>query len=107
MGFSLEQQNEILQEKTVIGQYHKVAVGCWFTASGRSIPKIVKYEETDGSLRTLNDIHIIKSEQKYYSGVLSRKYVCRSIVDRIETEFILLYHPESGIWHMVTADSRS
>ena len=101
MGFSLEQQNEILQEKTVIGQYHKVA------ASGRSIPKIVKYEETDGSLRTLNDIHIIKSEQKYYSGVLSRKYVCRSIVDWIETEFILFYHPESGIWHMVTADSRS
>ena len=40
MGFSLEQQNEVLQEKTVRGQYHKVAVGCWFTASGRSIPKI-------------------------------------------------------------------
>ncbi|MCI7099336.1 MAG: hypothetical protein MR966_10650 [Lachnospiraceae bacterium] len=104
MGFSLEQQNEKMQEKAVRGHYHKVAVGCWFTASGRSIPQIAKYEETDGSLHTLHPIQVLKSEQKYYAGVLSRKYVCRAVVDQIASEFILLYHPESGIWDMVIAE---
>ncbi len=105
MGFALEQQNEKRQEKIIRGHYHKVAVGCWFTSSGRSIPKIAKYEEADGSLHTLHNIHVLKSEQKYYAGILSRKYVCRSIVDQMEREFILLYHPESGVWDMVIEES--
>lgn len=101
MGFAIGMEEERLQEKAVKGRYMKVAVGCWFTATGKAIPKIVKYEDEDGMRRLIGEIETLKTEQKYYAGILSRKYVCRAVVDGRKQEFILLYHPQENIWDMV------
>ena len=42
MGFAVSASEEILHERKVKGQYHKVAVDCWFTATGRMMPKMLK-----------------------------------------------------------------
>lgn len=104
MGFAVGMEKEKLQEKEVKGKYLKVAVGCWFTAAGKAIPKLVKYEDEDGLRHLMNEIQVLKSEQKYYAGILSRKYVCSAVVDERRQEFILLYHPVENTWDMVVPE---
>ena len=101
MAFASGMEEERLQEKAVRGQYQKVAVGCWFTSTGKGIPMMVKYEDAAGIRHVLNHIQVIQAEQKYYGGILSRKYVCSAVVDNIKHDFVLLYHPEENTWDMI------
>ena len=104
MGFAVGMEKEKLQEKEVRGRYVKVAVGCWFTSTGKAIPKMLKYEDEEGMRHLMNDIQVLKTEQKYYAGILSQKYVCSAVVDDQEQNFILLYHPGDSTWDMVLPD---
>ena len=101
MGFSLEPQKEILQEKAVRGRYCKVAVGCWFTAGGKAIPQMLKYEDEEGCLHRIDSIQVFSSDQKHYSGILMQRYDCRAEVEGTLREFSLLYHPGENTWDMV------
>ncbi len=101
MGFAIGTAEEKRQEKAVRGHYRKVAVGCWFTSTGRALPQMVKYEDDTGFRHMLNNIQVITSEQSYYAGVLARKYVCRSVIDERQQDFILLYHPVENTWDMI------
>ena len=101
MGFLVTAQEEQLQEKAVKGQYQKVAVGCWYTSSGRSIPMMIKFEDSEGCLQEIRDIRVIKFEKKYYAGILLQRFECSSTVEDREYMFTLLYHSDSGIWDLV------
>lgn len=101
MGFAVGAEREKLQEGKVQGRYQKVAVGCWFTASGRAIPQMIKYEDEDGCQQMLRGIHVLKTDYKYYAGIKSQRYDCSTVVDGIEQKFTLLYHPEENVWDMV------
>ena len=37
-------------------EYYKAAVGCWFTSTGKIIPKIVKFEDKEGIVHTINNV---------------------------------------------------
>lgn len=100
MGFAVGAETEKLYEKAIRGRCRKVAVGCWFTASGKAIPQLVKYEDEDGCLQMLRDIQLLYSEQKYFAGILSRKYVCSTEVEGMKREFTLIYYPETNQWNM-------
>lgn len=101
MGFQVTASEEALQEREIRGQYHKVEVACWFTASGKMMPQMVKYMDEDGSVQTLTNISVKDREQKHYAGILSQKFKCNVVVDGREWEFILLYNPKEGLWDMV------
>jgi hypothetical protein len=101
---SIGSEKEELQERAVDGKYHKVAVGCWFTASDKAIPHMIKYETEEGEIRTLQHIQILKTERKHYAGILSQKYVCSAVVEGRSQEFILLYHMESNHWDLIIQD---
>lgn len=83
------------------GRHCKVAVGCWFTTKGRALPKLIKYEDERGGIRTLEHIQVLKSDRKYYAGTLSRRYECKVEMDQKEIFFSLLYHPDDNTWDMV------
>lgn len=104
MGFAVGMEEEKRQERAVRGRYQKAAVGCWFTASGKAIPQMVKYEDESGCIQMLRDIRVLKTEQKYYAGILMRKYDCCVIVEDRQQSFVLLYRPDEGIWDMVLPD---
>ncbi|MDO5423858.1 MAG: hypothetical protein Q4F41_09045 [Eubacteriales bacterium] len=101
MGFTTGTEEETLQEKAIPGRHQKAAVSCWFTSTGRAIPQLVKYMDEDGSFRTLKNIQVLTTDQKYYGGILSRKYVCRTLSAGRTWDFTLLYYPESGIWNLI------
>lgn len=101
MGFVVEARKEVGQEAAIRGHYKKVAVGCWFTSTGRGIPQIVKYEDEEGCIRTLNNIQVLKTDQKNYAGIRTQRFDCSVVVDDCEQLFILLYHAESNLWDLV------
>lgn len=101
MGFTFDGVEERRWERAVRGHYQKAAVGCWFTSTGKAIPKMVKYEDESGYRHVIGNIRVLKSEQKYYAGILSRRYDCSAVVAGSVREFTLLYHPEEGVWDMI------
>ena len=101
MGFVVGTETEKTHEKELKGQKQKVAVGCWYTSTGRSIPQRIKFEDGGGILRELKDIQVIKTEKKYYAGILMHRFECQSIFEAREYRFTLLYHPDNGIWDLI------
>ena len=104
MGFALEQQTEKQQEKAVEGRRQKVAVSCWFTAKGKSIPLFLKYEDADGGIQCIRDIRLLKSEEKHFAGIRMRRYDCCTEDKGIMKYFTLLFHVEDGTWEMVAGE---
>ncbi len=101
MGFSLEPQKEILQERAIMGHRWKVAVCCWFTAKGRTFPKMLKYEDKEGALHTIESIQLLSRDEKNYAGIMAQKYVCSAEIEGVRREFVLIYHPGENTWEMV------
>lgn len=105
MGFAVGTVEEKLQEKAVRGNYQKVAVGCWFTATGKAIPQMLKYEDEAGVRHMLKNIQVLKTDQKYYAGILSQRYDCSAVVEGRMRRFTLLYHPGENTWDMVLMET--
>lgn len=102
MGFTIEAGREKKEEHAISGKYQKVAVDCWFTSTGRVMPKLIKYMDEEGCLQTLRDIRIIKRDQKHYAGVYCQRFDCKVVVEGREQCFTLLFHPGESVWDMVT-----
>ena len=100
MGFAIGMEEEKLQEKAIRGTPQKVAADCWFTSNGKMIPRMIKYEDTDGCRHLLKNIEVLKSDKKYYAGIQMYRYDCRAIVNDGVQYFILCYHPDSNVWDM-------
>lgn len=101
MGFVVSSGTETLEEREIRGHWQKVAVDCWFTSTGRAMPRMVKYEDQDGCLQVLRDIRVVKQEQKHYAGVCCQRFDCRTVIDHREYEFILLFHFREHTWDMI------
>lgn len=101
MGFTVSASEEELQERQIKGQYHNAAVDCWFTSTGKMMPKLVKYMDEEGCLQTLRNIHVKTREQKHYAGILSQKFSCDVVVEGREYAFVLLFNPKEGLWNLV------
>ena len=78
----------------------KVAVGCWFTSNGRTIPKIIRYEDDNGSVHTLSDIHLVDVQYKEGPYKCAQLYDCIALVDGLKCSFQLLFHPGDNIWEL-------
>lgn len=81
-------EEEKLQEQAIRGVPHKVAADCWFTSTGKMIPRMIKYEDTEGARHLLKDIEVLKSDKKHYAGILMHRYDCRAVVNnRMQQDF--------------------
>ena len=104
MGFTLEAQEQKLQERGIQGKRYKAAVSCWFTSKGKIIPRLLKYEDERGERHIVESISLESSSQKYYAGILLHRFDCRTVIDNVEYRFVLLYHPKENIWEMLLPD---
>ena len=83
------------------GKMYHVACKVWFTASCSPKPLSFKFEGDDGIIQSVTDISIKSSEDKNYSGILSKEFVCESIIGGFLREFKLIFFVESCKWVMV------
>lgn len=77
-----------------------VACGVWFTSTGRTIPKLIKYENQAGERITLTDFQILLQEEKYYCGISTIEYYCQLVNPHHITSFRLLYYIEQKEWKL-------
>lgn len=81
-----------------------MACGAWFTNRGVAIPKLVKFQDADGVIRTISGIHVSAREKKYYCGIPAVEYWCSATADGQERLFRLYYYIETGCWEISWED---
>lgn len=86
---------------SVKGRQIPIACGVWFTSTGRTIPKMIKFLDTEGSEHILQNIHIQSTEHKFYCGIPSIEYRCDAIVGTRRQEFHLLFYIEEQQWKLL------
>ena len=67
MGIGTNTQNP--DEGELKRDLEKIACGVWFTSTGSVMPKLVKYQDDEGLLHTISQIHVLTQERKYYCGI--------------------------------------
>ena len=77
-----------------------VACGCWFTSSGRTIPKTIKYEDEDGMIHTIQNIHVLNSEKRRTAGISAMVYDCLMEIEGQEYPLQLYHFQEEGKWEL-------
>lgn len=58
------------------GTLREIACECWYTASGKGIPVMIKVKDDEEIIHTIRGIRVRYSEKKNYAGVPSIEYVC-------------------------------
>ena len=83
------------------GKMYHIACKIWFTATGSLRPLSFKFEGGDGSIQCVNDMTILYSEEKNYSGIASKEYGCEAIIGGLLREFKLIFYCEACKWVML------
>lgn len=84
-------------------RYHKVAVDCWFTAAGRTIPRMIKYQDDAGCIHLIKELQVHQSQRRRSGGLLVQRYDCSVVQEGIRRDFVLWYHPGENTWDMALA----
>lgn len=101
MAFRLGDIAEKKEHGILRGIQREIACECWFTSTGKSIPKLIKVMDEKGTLHTIRDIQLLASEEKTYSGIETVEHLCRIPVGgRMET-VKLVYTKENCKWTIV------
>ncbi len=101
MGMGIGINDDPTDEGALKGRQEAVACFVWFTSGGRILPKMLKYQQADGSLKEIRHIHVCSSEQKNYCGIPTIRYQCNAQEDGREVEFTLLYYVERQEWKLL------
>lgn len=83
------------------GTQREVAVKCWFTASGKSMPLMMKVQTDEEEIIKIENIQVLTTEKQWYAGILNVKYRCQALVGGHLTEFALLFCPEECSWKLI------
>lgn len=76
----------------------EIACGVLFTSTGVIMPKLVKYQDEEGLLHTISQIHVLTQEKKYYCGIPIQEYRCSTVLRNQEYLFRLYYYLEQNCW---------
>lgn len=101
MGMGIGINESLPDEGIITGKQEPVACSVWFTSTGRIMPKIMKYKETDGEIVTVYQIHVLSSAKKNYCGIPTIEFQCESTVGRYSTRFRLYYYVEKQEWKVM------
>ena len=64
MAFRLGDIIEKTENGVLRGIQREIACECWFTSKGRTIPKLIKLMDEEGSLHIVRDIQLLTAEEK-------------------------------------------
>lgn len=88
------------------GRQEDVACDCWFTSTGKGIPRLVKYQDSEGMIHCLDNICVREIKKLRRCGIPVVEYRCSTICQDIEYYFRLLFHMEACQWKMTWESSR-
>lgn len=101
MGFGIGTNTEQTDAGLVRGRQEVVACDCWFTSSGKTIPRFLKYKDADGFIHGICDIEVHCSQKKNYCGIPMIEYECSCIEQGKEYYFRLLFLVQECLWKII------
>lgn len=101
MAFGIGINTEHPEHDVKSGTYREVAVKCWFTASGKSMPLMMKIKTDEDEIVKIENIRVLTSDKQWYAGILNVRYRCQALVHGQVIEFALLFCPEECSWKLL------
>lgn len=102
MGFRLGDISDQTESGSIRGIQREIACDCWFTSSGKTIPRLIKVMDEEGFVHTITDIQVLFSEEKTFSGILTVEHVCKIALAGLEKTVKLIYTKENCKWVIVS-----
>lgn len=78
----------------------EIACGVWFTSTGNTMPKMLKFRDEEGMIRRIDHICVSDSCRKYYCGIPIQEYRCSAVYRDRKYLFRLYYYIEKGCWRL-------
>lgn len=85
----------------ICGKQEAVACGVWFTSTGAALPKMIKFQDEEGEVHALTNIHVIAFEEKFYCGIPTIEYECDTVFRERKQQFRLLFYIEKREWKIL------
>lgn len=102
MGFHLTSVEDMTDAGELRGILQDVACGCWFTRTGKTIPKLIRAMDGQGQMHTIQVLEVLSSEIKRYSGIETVEHICRIAVCPPQSQFVkLIFTVGNRIWKLV------
>ena len=98
MAFGIGTNTQDADAGEVRGEQREVACECWFTSTGRIIPRMLKIREEDGEMLLINKIQVHSQEQKKYAGIPSIEFDCTLTVLEKAIKVKLIYYQTESRW---------
>ena len=83
------------------GKLYHIACKTWFTSTGTAMPLSFKFQDDNGELQTVRNPSVKYMEDKNYSGIPSKEYICESVIGGLLREYRLIFYCESCLWVML------
>lgn len=78
-----------------------IACDCWFTSKGATIPRFLKYQDSEACIHTISDIEVIDCEDQFFAGKPLRVYNCRTVVENQSYCFKLFFYVDKFKWEIL------
>lgn len=101
MPFGIGINTEKQKEGRIKGKQKEIAVDCWFTSKGHTIPRMFKYEDQEGMIHTVRNIRVLRQEDKNYSGIPTVEYRCMIEENEFRKELKLIFFLEEHRWVVI------
>lgn len=98
MAFGVYTNADRADAGTVRGTQREIACECWFTSSGKLIPRMLKVKDEDGEIRVIRQIQVHSQEQKMYAGIPSIEFDCTLLVLEQAIRARLIYYQTENRW---------
>ena len=98
MAFGIGTNMQEADAGEIRGEQREIACDCWFTSTGRIIPRMLKIREEDGEMLLINKIQVHSQEQKKYAGIPSIEFDCSLTVLEKEIKVKLIYYQTESRW---------
>ena len=98
MAFGIGTNTQKADAGEIRGEQREIACDCWFTSTGRIIPRMLKIREEDGEMLLINKIQVHSQEQKKYAGIPSIEFDCTLTVLEKGIRVKLIYYQTESRW---------
>lgn len=101
MAFGIEINTNKPDEGEIKGKQEMVACECWFTSSGNTLPRFIKYQDYSGVIHSIKNIQVHTTSKKRYCGITVMEYLCSAYENETVYNFKLLFHLEACKWKII------
>lgn len=101
MGMGIGINAEEPDAGAIRGHQEPVACGVWYTSTGTAIPKLLKFQDDNGEIHTLTNLHVLSCEKKNYCGIPTLEYECDVMLRSRRYRFHLLFYIERQEWKVL------